>query len=162
MDGVLMTDEFREYARRRARAFLIHVKSTYLTVATIRSELAEIDAAFDGLKGIDYSREAVSMTPDGDGVARLVERKESLKAEYEAELMANLQLQADAHRALANVAEPGRSALTLHYLEGKTWTDVGEALGYSADHVKGYVADRALVELFAHIPRETMPEAYWD
>lgn len=161
-DEILATDEFREYAKRRARAFLIHVKSTYLTVATIRSELAEIDAAFDGVRGIDYSAQSVSGTPSGDGVARLVERKESLKAEYEAELMECLQLQADAHRALRGVSEPSRSALTLHYLEGLTWTDVGERTGYSVDHVRGYLADRGLAELFPHIPREHIPEAFWD
>lgn len=159
---VLMTEEFRDYARRRARAFLVHVKSTYLTVATIRSELAEIDASFDGVRGVDYTRDSVASSHADEGLMRLIERRESLKSEYEAELLENLQLQADAHRALRNVAEPARSALTLHYLEGKTWTDVGEEMGYSLDHVKGRIAADGLVELFRHIPREHIPDAYWD
>ena len=159
---ILMTDEFRAYARHRARTYLVHVKSTYLTVATIRSELASIDRELDGVDGIDYTRDRVTGSASDDGMVALLERRDSLKAELEAELMDCLQLQADAHRALRNVSEPGRSALTLHYLEGMTWTDTAARLGYSVAHVKGDVATQGLVELFPHIPRLRMPDAWAD
>lgn len=155
-----MDDEFREFARRRSRAFLVRVKSTYYTVATIRAEIAELDATYDGVRAIDYSRDSVSTSPSPDGIPRLVERKQSLKEEYERELDANLQMQADAHRALRHVAEPARSVLTLHYLHGKTWTDVGEALNYSPDYCRGDLTEAGLLELYPHIPHEQLPVAY--
>lgn len=155
---MLMDDEFRDYARRRARAFLVRVSSTRFTVATIRAELEELDATYDGVRAVGFG-DKVRATPEGDGMLRLVERKDSLRAEYEAELEANLELQAEAHRALRHVSEPARSALTLHYLHGRTWTDIGESLNYSTDYCRGDLAEAGLLELYPHIAHE-VPAAY--
>lgn len=162
-----LTAEYVDYMRMWSKRYLGRVRATVHTVAMVRSEIAELESMLDGIGAVRYDRENVRSTPDDEGLLRRIERMESLRAEYADELDANLQAQADAHRALAKVRQPWRALLTYRYLEGMTWADVTESLNalpgvaYSEDYIRKEMHDNALVELFPHIPHEydEFPEA---
>lgn len=156
-----LTDEFTDYMLMWSKRYLQRVRANIHTIAQLRSEIAELDEMVDGVRGVDYSADHVSGTASDDGLVNAIARRDSLKAEYRAELDACLTLKADAHRALSNVRQPWRSVLTYRYVEGMSWVDVAEAAGYSEDHCKRDLHDNGLVELFPHIPHEydELPEA---
>ena len=156
-----------DYMRAWSKRYLGRVRATIHTIEMIRSEIAEMERSLDGVGAVRYDREAVRSAPDDEGLLRRIERMESLRAEFADELDANLQAQADAHRALANVRQPWRALLTYRYLQGKTWADVADALNalpgvhYSEDYIRKEMHDNALVELFPFVPHEydEFPEA---
>ncbi len=153
--------DYIDYMRSWSKRYLGRVRATIHTVKMLRSEIAELESMFDGVGAVRYDRDNVRSTPDDDGMVRLIERKDSLIAEYRSELDANLQVQADAHRALRGVRQPWRAVLTYRYIEGLPWAEVAERVDYSEVHCKTDLHDNGLVELFAHIPHEfeELPQA---
>lgn len=147
-------DEYMDYMRMRSKRYLQRVRAVVHTVAMIRSEIDELDEMMDGVGAVRYDTDRVKAAPDDEGLLRRIERVDSLKAEYQEELDRNLQWQADAHAALANVRQPWRAVLTYRYLEGMPWADVADAVGYSEDYVRKDMHDNGLVELYPHIPHE--------
>lgn len=160
----ILTDEFADYMRSRSKRYLQRVRATIHTIAMIRSEIAELESMMDGVKAVDYSRDKVSAPATDDGMVNAIARMESLKAEYADELDAHLQVKADAHAALKNVRQPWRAVLTYRYLEGLPWADVTAKLkadgqAYAEDYVRKELHDNGLLELYAHIPHDELPDA---
>lgn len=157
----MTTPEYLEYMRSWSKRYLQRVRSCVHTIAMIRSEIEELEANMDGIKAVRYDKENVRSTADDDGMVRLVARMDSLRAEFAEELERNIQAQASAHRALANVRQPWRAVLTYRYVDGKTWADVAEAVKYSEVHCRTELHDNGLIELFPFIPHEydEFPEA---
>ena len=149
-----MHDEYLAYQRMWSKRYLQRVRSCVHTIAMIRSEIAELESMMDGIGAVRYDREHVAGRADDEGLLRRIDRMDSLRAEFRDELDRNLQAQADAHRALANVRQPWRAVLTYRYLEGMTWADVAERVGYSEDHCRRDLHDNGLVELFPFVPHE--------
>lgn len=164
---ICVTDEYLDYMRGWSKLYLSRVRSCIHTIRMIESEIAELDESIDGLKGIDPSAGRSRGQASDDAMVNRIARIESLREEYQAELDANLQAQADAHRALKHVRQPWRAVLTYRYLEGMTWADVAAALKgsdgepYNIDHVRKDMHDNGLIELFPYIPHEydDFPEA---
>lgn len=156
----IVTAEYVDYMRGWSKRYLGRVRACVHTIAMIRSEISELERAMDGVSAVRYDREPVKGTADDEGLLRRVERMDSLRAEYNAELESNLQAQADAHRALANVRQPWRAVLTYRYLDGKTWADVTELVNeipgvhYSEEYVRKEMHDNGLVELYPYVPHE--------
>ena len=153
--------EFMRYMRDWSKRYLGRVRATVHTIAMIRSEMDCLAEQLDGVRGIDYAADNVSATANDDAMANRIARYDELRAEFQEELDRNLQAQADAHRAIANVRQPWRAVLTYRYVEGLAWVDVAERVGYSTDHCKSDLHDNGLVELFPFIPHEydEFPEA---
>lgn len=161
-----LTDEFAEYMRSWSRRYLQRVRATIHTVAQLRSEIAELEAMMDGVKGVDYTRDKVSASATDDAMVNAIARMESLRAEYRDELERYLQVQADAHSALRNVRQPWRAVLTYRYVEGLSWASVteqlakpGEKKNYAEDYVRKELHDNGLLELYQFIPHDELPEA---
>lgn len=154
-----LTEEFADYMRSWSRRYLQRVRSTIHTIAQLESEISELESMMDGVRGIDYSRDKVNSAANDDGMVNAIARMESLKAEYKDELDAHLQVKADAHAALRNVRQPWRSVLTYRYLEGMPWADVADRAGYSEVHCRTDLHDNGLLELYAFIPHDELPEA---
>lgn len=158
----MLTAEYVDYMKSWSRRYLGRVRSTIHTVAMLRAEISELAESLDGVKAVDYAADHVAGAASDDAMVARIARYESLKAEYQAELDANLQWQADAHRALSRVRQPWRAVLTYRYLEGLPWADVVDRLGkdgkgehlYSAEYVRKEMHDNGLLELFLHIPHE--------
>ena len=160
-DEIYTTEEYFDYMKRWSKLYLGRVRSCIHTIRMIESEIAGLEESLDGLRAIDPAAERGSSQAPDDAMVNRIARIESLRAEFQAELDANLQAQADAHRALRNVRQPWRAILTYRYLDGMTWAGVAEASGFSEDHCKKALHDNGLIELFPHIPHEfdDFPEA---
>ena len=158
---IYATEEYFDYMRRWSKMYLGRVRSCIHTIRMIKSEIAELEESLDGLKAIDPAAERSSPQAPDDAIVDRIARVESLRAEYQAELDANLQAQADAHRALRHVRQPWRAVLTYRYLDGMTWAGVAAASGFSEVHCRTDLHDSGLVELFPYIPHEfdDFPEA---
>ena len=161
MTETMLTEEYMSYMRMWSKRYLQHVRGCVHTVAMIRSEIAELERSLDGVGAVAYDREHVSGTADDEGLLKLVERRESLLSELRDELGRNLQAQADAHCALANVRQPWRAVLTYRYMQGMAWADVAENVGYSEVYGRTEMHDNGLIELFPFVPHEydEFPEA---
>lgn len=147
-------NEYIGYMMMWSKRYLQRVRSCVHTIAMVRSEIAELESMMDGLGAVRYDLERVRGSAYDEGMLRRIDRIDSLRAEYRDELDRNVQAQADAHKALANVRQPWRAVLTYRYLEGMTWADVAERVGYSVDHCKADLHDNGLVELYPFIPHE--------
>lgn len=152
--GEVLRDEYVDYMRMWSKRYLGRVRAIVHTVAMIRSEIDALAESVDGLGAVRYDRDRVKAPADDEGLLRRIERLDSLKSEFQDELDQNLQWQADAHAALSHVRQPWRAVLTYRYLEGMTWADVADAVGYSEVHCKSDLHDNGLVELFPFIPHE--------
>lgn len=152
MDDANAAAEWESYKARWSKRYLADVRGMVHTVAMIESEIAEIAEMLDGITGIDYARDARGS--DDEALIRRIEKLDSLRAEYVAELDGCVAAQARAHRALANIGQPFRALLTYRYIEGKAWADVADAIGYSEQHCKTVLHPRALSELYPFIPHE--------
>ena|GEM_PF-951731 len=159
MTETMLTDEFAQYMRMVSRRYLQRVRAAIHTIEMLRSEIAELDQMMDGVKGVDYTRDRVSAPANDDGMVNAIARAESLRAEYRDELAEHLQAKADAHAALAHVRQPWRAVLTYRYLEGLAWADVAAKAGYSEAYCRGELHDNGLLELYAHVPHDELPEA---
>lgn len=147
-----MDEEYRRYAVVQARRYMQHVRSLAHTVRMIKSEIDELRDLADGIGGVDYARPSVAAMPNVDAVPDAVARLQSLTAEYEAELSDYIAEQREAHACLLEVDGVHAMLLTLRYVEGKTWVDVADAMGYSEDHVRKDLHEDALAALYQHIP----------
>lgn len=153
--------EYIDYMRRWSKRYLGRVRATVHTVAMLESEIAELEAAMEGLRGIDYSRDGSASADAEEAMIERIERLGSLRAEYAAELDGNLDAQTLAHRALAHVGQPMRAVLTYRYLEGMAWADVAKAVNHAEGYCKQELHDKGLLDLYPFIPHEfdELPEA---
>lgn len=154
-----MTDEFADFMRIRAKRYLQRTRAGIHTIAQLNSELEELDAMMDGVKGVDYARDQVSAPVNDDAMVDAIARAESLRAECREELDGLLQAKAEAHRALKSVRQPWRAVLTYRYLHGLPWADVTARLAaggerYAEDYVRKEMHDNGLLELYPFIPHE--------
>ena len=122
----------------------------------IREERADIETLQLRIKelefsllpsGIRYDSDRVQTSPS-DRMLETVAKIDALERRMRKKLE---QLNDDMFKAVAIVQDmptPAyRQLLTLRYLTGKmSWEDVAEVMGYSVDHVKGYMNRQALME----------------
>lgn len=145
--------EWESYKARWSKRYLADVRGLVHSIAMIRSEIDELADMLDGISGIDYARDARGGADD-EALIRRIERLDSLRAEYIAELDGCIAAQERAHRALANIGQPFRAVLTYRYIQGLAWADVADAVGYSEQHCKTVLHPRALSEVYPFIPHE--------
>lgn len=127
-----MTEEIEKYRYAQARAWLEHIRDFGDEVARLQVLIESERARLDGVKGIDYTVERVGGTRDLPDTADLVDKLFEHIREYAASLATYTDERAKAARALEGLADPRqRRALTLHYLQGRTWVQVCDAMGYS-------------------------------
>ena len=111
-------------------------------------------------KGMSESGHRSSFAGDslGDGAAALIDMKREL-AQNEAEEGPFI---ANAIELCRKAGIEGR-AMYMRYVLGLSWGQVARRVGYSDSHVKGYMQDKAAMELYPKIPEEyrryTFPNA---
>lgn len=147
-----MDEEYRAYTVGQAKRYMQHIRSLNHSVRMLRSEIDELRDMAGGLSGIDYARPQVRTSPSADAVPNAVIRIDSLASELEAELSDYIAEKERAHRALAEVDGLYAELLAYRYLEGKSWADVADALGYSEVHARTVLHDDALAALYPYLP----------
>ena len=149
-----MTEEYEQYRRAQAARWLEHVMSLGSRVRALRAEIEEQRAVASGLKAIVYDGMPRQTCAYGDAIPDAVIRIQELIRDYCSELAGYVDEQREAHDALAKIGdESRRSALTLHYLAGRSWEEVCVEMRYSYRRIMEIRAE-ALCELYDHMPPE--------
>ena len=157
-----MTPEYEQYRIGQAEAWLSGIRKlvgyelAMRTAADVQFEMA------DGLRGIDYSRVQVCVSPTPDAIPNavaahidagnsLVEIADGAKRRIE-----------QATAAIDAMDDKTEAAvLTAYYIACKTWREVGDMLGIGYDNVMR-LRRRGLCDLYDHMPcteREPLPPA---
>lgn len=99
-------------------------------IRTLRGLIADLeDMAAPVAK---WSDEPKAVGGVSNPVAEIVERKETLKAEYVRELHELLEMQAEIEEWMKNVKPKYRQLIRLLYVDGKTYLQTAEELGINS------------------------------
>lgn len=140
--------------RERAEAYCEHVRGLKLRMESARIAYAAARGAADGIKGIRYDKiGGGSVVVHGDdAVAATVERL-TKEGDRMVEAIAEWTCEVECFDALcAQLPSQSAYVLEMRYRNGIGWGEIAERLRYSAEHVRGRMRTRALLELYAIMP----------
>jgi len=153
MDELMLTSDGESRRADAARAWLDRVRRSVAYERTLRRSAEARFEAADGLRAIDYSRDAVSGVATGDAIPNAVIAHESAGEAIAAIADEAASRIAEAARAIATLDDPYESrCLHLYYIDAlDTWDDVCSTIGYTYDGVMK-LHRRALVHVYDHMP----------
>ena len=151
--------EFRYYM---AREWLEDVARMGARCEMAREMVESERAAAAGVSAIDYSRDKVDVSPDGDAMPDAVERIRARIVQYVQAEVEYEGARSEAFDALALMDDSTEAlALVKHYLAGKPWTKVADEMGYTVDGVYT-LRRRAVADAYYVMPegrRAELPDA---
>lgn len=116
----------------QARRWLRSVRAARERARAAREMADAQREVLDGIRGIDYASDAVSSGAGDDAVMRAVSAMQAAVRSYAAAEAEATGTVADAFERLSRLDAPlACRILTLHYLRGLTWGQVGDETGYS-------------------------------
>lgn len=135
-----------------AKDFLEYVRGLEIRIGYIQSEIESMRAKLE-LTGIQY-REGVATSTKGDKLENGVIALQELIETYCTELAEYVELQEQAHKAVAKLKKAEHAkALTKYYLQHESWEQVCVEMGYSW-HGMMKLKRRALIEFYDYMPEE--------
>lgn len=153
--------EWQRYEREQASAYLKRVRDARRHIAAINAEVDEVRNLASGLKGIDYSRDAVSTSPNDDAMPNAVSKLLDLIAER-VELVRDYAAMLDeCNDALIETGGLSETILRCRYVNDMAWEDVARELGYSEQWMHE-LHNRALLDFYNHMPtsgKDPLPRA---
>ncbi len=148
-----------ETMRHCVVAYLEDIRVRRSVMADLEWRIDSLRERLEGLGMTQGEHVAGGMAEDmADKLARIheLEAKWATAAAESAEAIA-------VAASMCPASEPERYCLWLHYVERMTWSEVARKLGYSVQHVRGYLAAIGYVELYTMMPEEyrryTIPNA---
>lgn len=153
--------EFDEWKAEQAAKWLEHVRSLALDVARIQDRV-DVLRSLAMPSGIDYSRPVVSSSPSADAIPNAVVKLMDAMREYLDQLDAYVYESMDAARRIEEIGDGRyRAVLSLYYVSGNTWEQVGEKLKkwdngkftYSPEYCR-HLRNDALPFVYDVMPRE--------
>lgn len=129
-----MDEEYRQYRADQAHAYLERIRKMGEDCAALQQEVDDARERADGIKGIDYSRDRVDVSPTDDGMLNAVELIRGAIREYAvklAELLDERKAASDALNAMEDFTEA--KALRLRYICCRDWESVCVEMHYSWD-----------------------------
>ena len=156
----MLNGQGAEWRRGQSARYLGGIAASGRRIAALN---AELDARRDLVRGISYDAPSVSKSPTADAipdaVARLREAGEAIAAEIECYSRAA----GECREALDEMGGWEADLLRLHYLAGKTLTEIGRMAEWRHDrHYMSVLHTTALVRFADFIPapmREPRPRA---
>lgn len=136
----------------QAALYLDHVRGMGVQIVTLTLAIAALEAKADGLKGLDYSKDQVSMSVSDDAmlnnVSELIRQKQERERKrmlYETELAA-------VSRAFDRMPNSTYAAiLDGHYIGEASWQDLADKIGYTKRGMMK-VRQRALAMFYDCMP----------
>lgn len=155
--GQLVSDEWDDYRRSKARTWLHEVCHTISTMRALQNDLRAESEAYDMMKGIAYDGDGRSATllHGDDSIATHIERiadtcekLTTISIEYADKVR-------EAREVLGKLTcHPYATEVMVdHYIVGWPWGKVAEDTGYSIQHVKR-IAEDATLECYGVMPVE--------
>ena len=165
-DDVLMTDEGVDRRVRIVTRWLGNVSRAMVRMFDFEDQAVSMRSMEDNLRGIDYSRDQVSISPTPDAIPNAIIEADEMGELYESLADSVSGRVAKAQAALAAMDnQAGARALSLYYLafdvNGKrkygTWEKVCVEMDYSYDGMMKLVR-RAKLELYDYMPHTERPK----
>lgn len=148
-----LMDEFARWKAEQAAAWLDHVRGLALSVEGMRDRV-ELLRSLALPAGIDYSKPVVSTSPSADQIPNAVIKLQEAIADYCTELSAYVDESRDAKLRLASIGDwRYREAVTRYYVDGMSWREVGDRMGYVPDWCR-QLRDEALPIVYDVMPNE--------
>lgn len=115
------------------------IRQTRERLEIIQSEITGAAISYDGMP---------HGTPEPDQIGEAVARLSEIKAKLESQTAAALMIREDIADAIADVRNPDQSRLLyLRYVRLMSWDRIAREMGYSVEHVKGYLHGHALQQI---------------
>lgn len=128
------------------KEYMHEIRQVRRKIKLLQEQIDRDRALAEGVKGISYDKDPVQTSPVQDRmtdiIAKIIETTDDLKEEiYRLQLM-----EEECVGLLSQLNDEHERALSLHYLDGKSWAKVAEALDYERTAIYD-LKDRALEEL---------------
>ena len=165
-DDVLMTDEGVDRRVRIVTRWLENVSRAMERMFDFEDQAASMRSMADNLRGIDYSRDQVDVSPTPDAIPNAIIEADEMGELYDSLYDSVSGRVAKAQAALAAMDnQAGARALSLYYLafdeNGKrkydTWEKVCVEMSYTYDGMMK-LARRAKLELYDYMPHTERPK----
>ena len=125
------TSEDQRYEREQASRYLKRVRDAKRHIAALTAEVEEVRSLASGLKGIDYSRDVVQVSPTDDKMPDAVSRLIDL-IEQRVELIRDYaSMMEDCGAALANLNGTYADILRYRYMCDHPWERIAVETHYS-------------------------------
>lgn len=128
------------------KEYMHQIKETKRTIRLIEEQIQRDTVLAQGVGAIRYDKDRVQTSPVGDRltdiVANIIESTEELKAE----IRTLQRLELEARQYLIQLSECHERVLSLHYLDGLSWSQVAVKLNYDDGYIYE-VKNKALDEL---------------
>lgn len=140
--------------RQRAESYCEHVRGLKLRMESAKAAYEEARGASDGIKGIRYDKiGGCSVVVHGDDAMAATIERLAKTGDRMAESIAEWAREVEAFDALcAQLPSQSAYVLEMRYRNGASWGEIADRLRYSAEHVRGKLRNRALLELYAIMP----------
>ena len=135
--------------------WLRHIRRKQREIAALKERVSTLDGM---MRGLDYSVPRVSSPPNVDAVPEFVVKLDEAKQRYADLVEVYAQEVMEAHDAIYRLEDARyRMVLELYYLDGRSWKEVGDIMGYEKQTVKNFsYAAREI--LWWYIPLEYRSE----
>ena len=129
-----MEEEYFNYRIGQAHAYLERIRKLGDDCAALQAEVEDARERASGIVGIDYSRDAVSTTPNDDGMVNAVESIRHAIRDYALKLSELLDERKKASDALDHMNDYTEAkALRLRYICCMDWESVCVQMHYTYD-----------------------------
>ena len=153
--------DWQRYEREQASAYLKRVRDARRHIAALNAEVDEVRNLASGLKGIDYSRDAVSTSPNDDAMPNAVSKLLDLIAERVALVDSYVRMMDECGAALASLNGTYSDILRYRYMCDYPW----ERIAIETHYTEAYLYElhgQALSAFYPHMPereRDPLPRA---
>ena len=153
--------DWQRYRREQSSAYLRRIRDMRRHIAALNAEIDEQRHLASGLTGIDYSRDAVSTSPNDDAMPNAVSKLLDLIAERVALVRDYAAMLDECNDALIETGGLSETILRCRYVNDMAWEDVARELGYSEQWMYE-LHNRALLDFYNHMPtsgKDPLPRA---
>lgn len=152
-----MVEHDANVMRHCVKYYLDQMRFINQNVAFIREQISDLEETISGLFGINYEKDRIQVSPEGDKIGTAIIRLEELRSQL-ADAIADSYERYHEARNLCQLPHLGRHILWLNRVEGLTYDEISERLNYSRDYV--YELSRGgYIDLYYVMPEEIRREA---
>ena len=155
-----MDEELQRYRISQAEAWLSKVRRLVAYERAMR-EAAEVQYEMaDGLRGLDYSRDQVAVSPTPDAIPNAVIAHDEAGDSLSSIADSARERIAQVIKALRKMEDDMEATvLTMHYIECKTWEQVRHDVGYTVDGMSK-LRKRSLLHAYDIMPHSERDPQY--
>lgn len=128
------------------REFMHEIKHTRRRIRLLEEQILRNEIKAQGVGAIRYDKVSVQTSPVQDRLTDIVDNINSFKEQLKQEIILLQTQEKEAIEYLLKLSECHERVLSLHYLDGYTWSQVAVKLNYDDGYIYE-VKDKALDEL---------------